>query len=43
VAVCRLRKRFREILFSTVSDTWDEPAEAKVRAEIGALVEALSA
>jgi len=43
VAVCRLRQRFREILFRTVAETLEEPGEANVRAEIGALIEALSA
>ena len=43
VAVCRLRRRFREILFGTVAETLEVPTEAGVRAEIGALIEALSA
>jgi RNA polymerase sigma factor (sigma-70 family) len=41
VAVCRLRRRFREILFTVIADTLEEPTEANIRAEIGALIEVL--
>ena len=41
VAAHRLRQRFREVLFAVVAETLDTPSEANVRAEIGALIEAL--
>jgi RNA polymerase sigma-70 factor (ECF subfamily) len=42
VLVCRVRKKFREALFRAVAETLEEPTEANIRAEIGALIEALS-
>ncbi len=42
VATHRLRHRFREIIFATIAETLDNPTEANVRAEIGALMESLT-
>jgi len=41
VAVHRLRRRFREVLFAVVAETLDPPSEANIRAEIGLLLESL--
>ncbi len=43
VNVCRLRKDFRTALFAVIADTLDEPTEEAIRAEVRALIEALSA
>lgn len=42
VAVHRVRQQFRETLFAVIAETLDHPTEANVRAEIGALMEALN-
>lgn len=42
VATHRLRHRFREIIFTTIAETLDNPTEASVRAEIGVLMESLA-
>lgn len=42
VNVCRLRKQFREALFAVIADTLDDPAEENIRAEVRALIEALT-
>lgn len=42
VAVCRLRRQFRDALFATVADTLVDPTEANVRSEIRALIAALA-
>ncbi len=43
VNVCRLRKDFRAALFATIADTLDAPTDENIRAEVRALIEALSA
>ncbi len=42
VVVHRLRHRFREIIFSVVAETLDNPSESNVRAEIGVLMQSLT-
>lgn len=42
VAVHRLRKRYRELLFAQIADTLSEPSPAAIREEIQALFAALS-
>jgi RNA polymerase sigma-70 factor (ECF subfamily) len=42
VAAHRVRQRFREMIFTTIAETLDQPTEAAVRAEIGLLMESLS-
>lgn len=42
VAVHRMRKRYREILFAQIADTLDTPSPAAIREEIQALFAALS-
>lgn len=42
VAVCRLRRQFRDALFATVADTLVDPTEEGVRSETRALIAALA-
>ena len=41
VATHRVRQRFREMIFTTIAETLDQPTEAAMRAEIGLLMESL--
>jgi len=41
INVRRLRKEFRKALFATIEDSLVDPTEARIRAEVRALIEAL--
>ncbi|MEQ1859667.1 MAG: ECF-type sigma factor [Chthoniobacteraceae bacterium] len=43
VNVCRLRKQFRDALFAVIADTLDDPSEENIRAEVRAVIDALTA